>query len=289
MSGPKPLVFDKVVAPVPAAAKPAGGPKPLSFPPSQKPVVKPPAAVVAPLRFDNVVVPVKTKASPQPKAIGSPVPPTIHAGAIAAFRTTYPDLFRQEELKVIRQIQQLLPLKVEVILDWGTMTLERMRDISTEATAFVTQFVQADGNDLIKRAIDGLNGAQSSGLLSKLFSRAPDPISIEPSLVVLQTQLSPWLKRCDELIATAQDRAGDVAIKLASLSSVADSIDQITDNTIDQAVTNRRLILQQGSMQASFTVQSLRDIRGQIIDQKMRVDQVLTVTLPAYKAAKARG
>jgi uncharacterized protein YoxC len=285
MPDPKPLSFDKVVLP---PAKPVGSPKPLSFPPvvNSQPTGKFEAKAVS---FENVTVPVKVKPVQYvPKSIDTVATSPIHGDALARFRTAYPDLFRQEELSITRQIQQLLPLKVEVILDWGTKTMERARDSSTDATAFVTMFVQAGGNDLLKQAIDGINGVHPTGLVDRFFSKSFDPITTEPRLLVLHSHLSPWLKQCDELIKTTKDRANDVAIKLATLSAVADSIDQITDNTLDQAVSNRRMILQQGSMQAELSVRSLEDIRRQIIDQKMRIDQVLNVTLPAYKAAHAR-
>jgi hypothetical protein len=315
---PKPLSFPPSP---PKAAPPAPPPvstKPLAFPPSPpktptKPVFfdnggqwvdgklkvttdpallppPPPAQVPKTLSFDNVRVPVKPTASPLPRPVMSSHAATtgIHGDALKLLRTSHPDLVRQEELAVVRQLQQLLPLNIVVILDWGTKTMERMRDDTREATNLVTMFVQANGNDLIERAVNAISGVKPKKFLDRMLNKADDPVSLEPALAALQSQLIPWMKQIDERIVSAKKHNFSTVVKLATLAAVADTIDQITDNSLDLAINNRRMILQQGVTQSELTIQTLEDVRQQIIDQKMRIDQVLNVTLPAYKAARAR-
>jgi hypothetical protein len=284
----KPVSFNN--APHPAPKKKEQGPTPLSFPPAPPKVpLVPTSTTPKPLSFDNVRVPPKSVAPAPLSSKPSPAVSTgIHGDALKHLRTKHPDLVRQEELAIVRQLQQLLPLNIVVILDWGTKTMERMRDDTREATNFVTMFMQANGNDLIERAIDAIRGTTTKGFFDRLLSKTDDPVSLEPSLAALQAQLVPWMTQIDDRIVSAKKHNFSTMVKLATLAAVADTIDQITDNSLDLAINNRRMILQQGVTQSELTIKSLEDIRQQIIDQKMRIDQVLNITLPAYKAARSR-
>lgn len=318
---PKPLSFPPAppkAAPAPAAAPTPPAPKALAFPPSApKPAppvffdnggqwvdgklvvatdpklaapTKAPAQMPKTLNFDNVKVPVRATA-PAPKPVMKTeacANPGIHGDALKAMQAAYPDLVRQEELTVIRQLQQLLPLKINIVLDWGTKTMERMRDDTREATSLIKMFSDANGNDLLDRAVKAISGVKPKKFLDRLMSKADDPVSLEPALAALQSQLIPWMSQIDDRIASAKKHNAATVLKLATLAAVADSIDQITDNSLDLAINNRRMILQQGVTQSELTIRSLEDIRQQIIDQKMRIDQVLNVTLPAFKVARAR-
>lgn len=277
----KPLFFDNGGQWVDGKLKVSTDPALLTPPPNPTPVPKT-------LSFDNVKVPVRPTSEPRPVMSAPVASPGIHGDALKLLRTTHPDLVRQEELAVVRQLQQLLPLKIAVILDWGTKTMERMRDDTREATNLVTMFMQATGNDLIERAINAISGVKPKKFLDRMLNKAEDPVSLEPALAALQAQLVPWMTQIDDRIVSAKKHNFSTMVKLATLAAVADSIDQITDNSLDLAVNNRRMILQQGVTQSELTIKSLEDIRQQIIDQKMRIDQVLNVTLPAFKAARAR-
>jgi hypothetical protein len=292
VANPKPLVFDKV--PSAQSTAPAKVPKPLSFDnvkvPTKPATASPPA--VNKLSFDNVKVPTNPAAAPvstpRPVMTSSSPSPGIHSDALKKLRETHPSLVYQEELTIVRQLQQLLPLNIATVLDWGTKTMERMRDDTREATALVTMFTQANGNETIERVINAISGVQPKGFFERLTTKTVDPVALEPALAALQSQLIPWMKQIDERIVSAKKHNFSTVVKLATLAAVADTIDQITDNSLDLAINNRRMILQQGVTQSELTIQTLEDVRQLIIDQKMRIDQVLNVTLPAYKTARAR-
>jgi hypothetical protein len=290
VADPKPLSFDKV--PSAQSTAPAKVPKPLSFPPSPPKAVAPqaaPAPAVKPLSFANAPpAPARAPAPPSPRPVMQTInAPEIHGDALKALKATNPDLVRQEELRVIRQLQQLMPLRLDVVMDWGSKTMERMRDDSKQAAAMIKLFVQANGNELIESAVNAATGVQKAGLWERLTTKAVNPIDLEPQLAALQSQLGPWMKQCDERLVSAKQHNYDTVIKLATLAAVADTVGTIADNTLDMAVNNRRTILQQGVLQSELIVRQLEDVRGQIIDQRMRIDQVINVTLPAYKAARA--
>jgi hypothetical protein len=172
-------------------------------------------------------------------------------------------------------------------MDWGTKTMERMRDDSKQAAAMIKLFTQAKGNELIETAVNATTGVQKGSLWERLTTKAVDPINLEPQHAALHSQLGPWMKQCDERLASAKQHNYDTVVKLATLVAVADTVGTIADNTLDMAIGNRRTVLQQGVLQSELIVRQLEDVRTLIIDQRMRIDQVINVTLPAYKAARS--
>lgn len=190
-------------------------------------------------------------------------------------------------MSVTRQIQQLIPLKLEVVLDWGAKTLRRMADDANEANMLMQTISLANASGTMKGVMDAISGAKPAGLLNRLMAKAVDPASFEPKLLALQPQFAPWIKQCEERIASAEKQARAVAIKGATIAAVADSIDVISDNDIDRAVNARRMVLTQGAQQAELNVQQLKQTRQLLIDQRLQVDQILNNTLPAIKASRA--
>lgn len=288
----KPLVFDD--KPIKQEPKPAGAPKPLDFG-SSPPVAGPKPAAVAPSRpqplsFDNVVVPAKHQPKPPP-----PPPPAVKAmfgdsrspatvQAIANIKTQYPDLYKTEGSRIELQLSQLLPLTIDVVINWGAKTLERMRDGSRDGTALVQQFSTAGGNDMLSKVMEAMS--PPSGLLARF--RQQDPTTLEPNLSALVSSIQMWMPQCTKLLEVAKQNHQAMLVKMATLSTAADVAGTPADNMLAQAIHNRRISLQSGVMQAELIVKQLEDTYQQMINQKMQIDQVINVTLPAYKAAKAR-
>lgn len=306
MTEPKPLSFDSALVPPANAA----GPGTLSFPPAQSP--KPAAAPVAgrPLVFPSTPIKPSPRPAPAPVAgrppsfegvaASPPRPPhhvtqtrSVHLAvspicvhAVRQLQTAYPELYTQHEMKVVRQIEQLLPLKLETVLEWGAKTLRRAAEDTDEATALLTEFSTARGAETIGGAVAVITGAVPQGMIARIKHKFTDISTFEPRLAVLQTQYGPWLTRAEQRIKSANEHSLNVLIKSATLAAVVDSIGLIDDANIDRAVGQRRVVLTQGVQQAQLTVKQLEAMRQLVIDQKLEVDRMLDITIPAYKRAR---
>lgn len=250
--------------PDPPTAKPAGPTKidPQTFRPTP---VKPPAREAGKAMFGD-----------------SRSPATLQA--IENIKKQYPDIYRAEATRIDVQLRQLLPLTLDVVMNWGTKTLERMRDGSKDGMALVGQFSQSNGNDMMQKVMEAMQPA--SGFLARF--KQQDPGVYEAPLSALGASLSMWIPACSKAIGVAKKNHSDMLLKMTTLSTAADVAGTPTDNMLEQALHNRRITLQSGVMQAELVVKQLEDVYQQMVDQKMRIDQVINVTLPAYKAAKAR-
>jgi hypothetical protein len=229
-----------------------------------------------------------TKATSHPKgveilAFANPASPAIQQ-AIENFKHQYGDMYRAEGPRIDAQLRQLLPLTLDVVMNWGTKTLERMRDGSKEGMALIAQFTQSNGTEMMQKVTAAMQPA--TGLLARF--KQQNLLVYEAPLAALCASLSLWIPSCTKTIGIAKKNHGDMLLKMATLSVVTDTVGAPTDNMLEQALHNRRITLQSGVMQADLLIKQLEDIHNQMVDQKMRIDQVINVTLSAYQAAKAR-
>jgi len=118
--------------------------------------------------------------------------------------------------------------------------------------------------------------------------RSKDPFVYEAPLEVNKNAIPGWMQRCDQLITNTTKNHQDMLIKMTTFSVVADTVGEPPDHTLAMAMHNRRLMLQQGTMQAEMLTRQLKDTRSQMLQMQMQIDQLLNITMPAYRSAQAR-
>lgn len=259
----KPLVF----AESPQPAKKDNGPKPLSFSVAHAPATPP----------------VSTKPAAEPKPLFGESRSPLTVDALRVIETNSAELFRKHKPRFELQVSQLLPVKIETIMSWGSKTMERMRIASTEAAKLTSEFVTMDGTKMLDAAVKSVQ--PSTGFLGRFTQQKPT--DYEPQIAVLMTSLDMWMKQCTSLLDKARTNLEESLIKMLSLSAVYDTVGEPSDQGLAQALYNRRVMLQQGATQAELVVRQLESINQQMIDQRMRSDQILNVTIPAWKSAAA--
>jgi hypothetical protein len=78
-----------------------------------------------------------------------------------------------------------------------------------------------------------------------------------------------------------------IALNVVALSSVC-SVVTITDVALDSAAQNRRVILQQAAQQYKLLTLQMESVQQQLVEQLANVDQVLTITIPAFEVSNSR-
>lgn len=275
----KALVFAEAPQPV----KKESGPKPLSFPSTSTSSTQtaPQPPVVKPVSFPAAAQQQRPVANPKP-LFGESASP-LSADAIKTIQQKSPDLFAAHKQKFELYVSRLLPIKLEIVMDWGSKTMERSRIAANEAAKLTSEFVSFDGLKILDAALKSVQPA--TGLLGK-FKRQK-PTDFEPQIAVLMTSLSTWMQTCNTLIARAKQNLEDVLLKSVSLASVCETVGDPADQILAQTMHNRRVMLQQGATQAELVLRQLESIYQQMVDQRMRADQMLNVTIPAWKNAAA--
>lgn len=292
MSDPKPLDFSKVAASPP---KPVSSiPKPLNF-----------GSVVAPVKKP---VPIATPVAPTPavKVLDfSHAPPAVHHAPVPVARpmfveradpsdsrapdamklagAKFPDLVRQNRDKVELQIRQLLPLKVDVVLEWGDKPLGYASQQSGAVTKISREISTSNTNSVIQHA---LNATQNNpNALMRMLGR-DDAVAFKPRLSVVSSNINRWLPTIATTINELEVTKTKLMVNLASLVAVVDMVGAIPDDELDRVIASRRMILNQASTQAELSIASCKELRRQLIEMKATVDTLVNVTIPAYESAK---
>lgn len=273
----KALVFAEAPQPI----KKESGPKPLSFPSTpNSQVTQQPAT--KPLSFP-AAAPVQQRPAATPKPLFGEGTSPLSVDAIKVIQQKSPDLFASHKQKFELYVSRLLPIKLEMVMDWGSKTMERSRLASNDAAKLTAEFVSFDGLKILDAALKAVQPA--TGLLGKF--KQQKPTDFEPQIAVLMSSLSTWMQTCNTLIDRAKQNLEDMLLKSVSLSSVCETVGDPADQTLAQTMHNRRVMLQQGATQAELVLRQLESIYQQMVDQRMRADQMLNVTIPAWKNAAA--
>ena len=239
--------------------------------------------------FNHIVRP-RPPSNPKPVSVepvsvfSTSLPSPVVKQAMARAKADYPDLLKAHGLEIQRQISQLIPLSLSVIMDWSSVTMSKFLAVSSGTNKLVRAISDSNGMDTIESALRCVQQPASRSVFSKFMKTA----SIEdyiPPLTVLKSQLKDWLITCIKLIETGGEIQIRLNIKLLSISTVAECHPISPDDSINVALSNKRLVCQQNVQQTQLTMMQLQQIKTQLVDQSSRVDQILSVTIPAYQAA----
>lgn len=275
MSEPKPLFGNDT----PVKTVTASSPKPLTFPSSPVP------ATIKPLDFSHVA-PAPAHITPNPGALFSnPKTNGIVELAIKSAHEKFANLGTSID-NVERQIRQLVPLNISLVVTWGDAGVSQESEMITKSAGFLKMFSELRGNELCEAALNA--SAQTNiGFFQRLAGTHNLVLGYKPNLINLKAQMMSMLPQCDEFIAKIEILHTKLGINLAALSSVCEAVGDIQDSSLSIAVDNRRRILTQCVMQSDLTIQQLKQAKTLIIDQLSRAGQLLDVTIPAFETAHA--
>jgi hypothetical protein len=272
----------------PTVKKPAA----LQFPTggsSSANVVQPPRKVettIAPLSFANV------PSAPKRNDRRVVEPGDVFGTAITSYEQLAFDTIQKQHTAIYaahvneirRQIMQLLPLKTTVVSDWGVNTASKFVTFSGAVTKLIHQITMADGNTTIDKALKAAQYKPQTGLFQKMLGKKPiELLGFKPHLTVLRANLTAWVTECSKLMAESRDHNAKLTVKMITLATAADISKPIADAVLDNAIANRRMLSQQLVQQSMLIDAQLAQMHGQLVNQMASVDQLLTVTIPAFE------
>lgn len=282
MSEPKPLFGNDT-----PTKTTSSGPKSLSFPSSSTPTqaTKPVPATIKPLDFSNVPS-TSTHVTPNPGALFSnPKGNGIIELAIKSAHEKFSNLGTAID-SVERQIKQLVPLNISLVVTWGDAGVSQESEMITKSAGFLKMFSELRGNELCEAALNA-SAQTNTGFFQRLAGTHNSVLGYKPNLTNLKAQLMSMLPQVDEFIDKIEILHSKLAINAAALSSVCEAVGDIQDSSLSMAVDNRRRILTQCVMQSDLSVQQLKQAKALIVDQLSRAGQLLDVTIPAFETAHA--
>lgn len=264
---------------------PSPAAKPLDFGRVNRPSLPQPAPVAPTKLALPVRTPTQTNTLPIAKVLPvvSTQPGSLAAEAFKEAIRLFPEIAKANESKIDVHLKQLLPMKVEVVIDWGDKHATTASKVASDVAAVVRQVSDYKLPELLADATQSITSTQS--FFQKLVSH--DVVSYKPRLVAARINLVNWLLQLNGFYEAALEAQNKVNVYQVSLSAAVAFVGVIADNTLDRVCHQRQMFLQQVSQQATFTVAQVKDQLDNLYAIKAGLDQLLDVTIPAYQNAKA--
>lgn len=209
--------------------------------------------------------------------------------AVDYVQKNYPTVSASVE-RIERQIRQLSPLTVDVVMAWGANAIHECGSVATRCATTLKNFSELRSNELVEAALEAARGIQPNhSLLDKVFgkSKSHDMLSFKPRLIVLQSELRTILPDINKFTDLAVETEGRLLLQVAALSAICEVSGASDDTSLEHVTQERRSILAQGANQAKLVGLQLAQTKTLIVDQIARLDQMLNVTLPAFEMANA--
>jgi hypothetical protein len=179
-----------------------------------------------------------------------------------------------------RQIRQLFPIRIDVIGLWGSSALDQESQLTSEIAILIKQQSSMGANEALEDVTRCLSKRES--FMDKFFARNVSVESLRPRLKILKQQIEQLLPRYKNFIEQANKSETRLLIHLSSLVAALDAAGQLNDD-LARVSADRRNILQQAAVQAKLALLQLSESRKILVSQVARIDQLLTITLPAYE------
>ncbi len=227
---------------------------------------------------------------PQPPAPPTPAPLFHDAGlsiapALAHARATFPEFAKIQEHRLEPKLRQLLPWRHETVAAWGSKVLDENAATTTRTAELIRRYSEYRIDELAERATAMAQRGASSRLL-RLFLRRK-VISFRPALTVARMQLAQALKECGDARTAAEPLALQLQVHLIALAAAHGALAQPGESALAAAIHARRVLLQQAIHQAELTALQLGELKQQMAARLATVEQLLTITIPAFEIANA--
>ncbi|WP_426176839.1 hypothetical protein [Massilia sp. TWR1-2-2] len=288
MTHQTPKAFDFGGEPEPAAdpVDRSSVPKALDFGDIDAAAATPQAAAPKALAFDDIAVapPMPPKAAPKP-LFDSEDHPAVR-DALATARADYRAMFELAEQRLAALFRRILPVRLALVTNWAEGPLMEQSALLQPVTELVLKFSQMAVPALLEEALD--SSRAPTGVLGKLFRRAPSPAQSKAALTSARAQLLQLMTDSEVATRNLEESATTLNLHWAALAVVSKLAEGAADETLLDALVQRRTLIQQAARQAELSILQMGQVRQQAADLIGQVSSFLTVTLPALEMAQAQ-
>jgi hypothetical protein len=186
-------------------------------------------------------------------------------------------------MKIELKVKQLLPLTIAIVTTWCDKALKQQADLTVSVANLARQYSTLNVNELITKVMQSTTSTSHS-FIDRLRGTS-DPLSHKPALLAAKTQLDWLLPKCVEAKQQCAESEQRLIANLASFSAAV-SQSSLQDDALDTAVNRRQSLMQQSVQQVQLSRGQIESVYQQIVDQISKIDQLVTITLPAIEAAR---
>lgn len=207
--------------------------------------------------------------------------------AMAIAHADFPALFPHAEQRLATLFRRILPLKLSLVTDWAEKPLAEQATLLQPITELVLKFTQMGVPALLDDALASTR--PPTGVLGKLLRRQTSPVLYKPALTSARVQLLQLMADSEVAVRELETSAQNLGLHMTALVVVSTLVTDAPDLVLQDALVQRRTLIQQAVRQAELSVLQMGQVRQQAADLIGQVSSFLTVTLPALEMAQAQG
>lgn len=213
-----------------------------------------------------------------PKNVFQRVVDPILEKTIEYAQSNYPEIFNKNEQRLRIMVNKLLPCELDVITVWGEDALAEQRELIKLASKRMAEFGELKGNELLDEVLDTSKKSTQAGLLQKFTHNFYKPQNYSNKIEALKIRVQGILVTIIECSKNVKDSS--LPIWMAAISSVGEN-KKIDEDIVEQALLDRRRILQQATQNLQIVEAQLNQTKEMIVKMQSEIEHIINVVLPA--------
>jgi plasmid stabilization system protein ParE len=179
------------------------------------------------------------------------------------------------------RLQTLLGCQEALLLTWGEQNLRTAMEHSVLHAQISKRISQLDVSGWVHKCQEAATRIDSGGILG-MFKAKESPEQYEARFRQLKTELPPLLAQVSKIIEEVQPEVEDLRLDVAALGAVAP---RYTAADLMMIIQNRLRTLVTGHQTTVQLLASAEACKQTLLQNIQTLDQLLTVTLPAWRLA----
>lgn len=181
------------------------------------------------------------------------------------------------------RVQTLLSAGDAEFMRWGQENLAVAQTHSATLAKVAQRLSQLNVAEWVRKCQEASTRTDSGGLLG-MFRSKEDPAAYERRLQQLKYEMEPMVQHLAVLLDEVRPELEDLRLDAAALSGVAPR--HAADAGRSMLISNRVRTLVTGQQTAAQLVIAAENTRTTVIQNLQSMDQLLTVTIPAWRIAQ---
>jgi hypothetical protein len=179
------------------------------------------------------------------------------------------------------RFQQLEGAQERELLCWGEQNLATCQNYSRELAAVTQRLSQLSVDEWVRKCNEASTRPPGGWLAA--FKHQDSPDDYEKRFRQLQGEMGPMIQKLGAIEQEVRPELEDLRLDAAALHAAAV---RYTDPTLGMLIDNRWRTLVQGQQVAAQTIATAAQSKALLIKHCQTLDQLLSVTLPAWRLAR---
>jgi len=198
----------------------------------------------------------------------------------------YPQEYEENEKRLSLMLEEILPLSIRQLVDWGEISLKEQKDVFQNTTLLIKENSSLNSAEIIDEIINRQK-EKKSGFLNKIiksftFSKEQnDRNNIED----LKGNLSLMLNQVNQNLERLEGSRKYIKLRLIVLITINEAL-SIKDTSLMEAVENRRQLFFYALQNIEVSKVQLEQTKDMILKHLVSIDHIEKVTIPLLHRVK---